>query len=71
MDFVHRKSDFWKITRVQVDPGSALNHITITALQELGVPPNKLTSTNTAIQGYEGEVQNPIGKIWINSSLGV
>ncbi|XXG41782.1 hypothetical protein AAC387_Pa01g2180 [Persea americana] len=53
MDFVHRKSDFWKITRAQVDPGSALNHITITALQELGVPPNKLTSTNTAIQGYE------------------
>ena len=58
------------IPRVQVDPGSALNLITITALQELGVPPNKLTSTNTTIQGYDGEVQKPIGKIRIKFQLG-
>ena len=51
--------------KVQVDPGSALNLITIMALQEFGVPPNKLTSTNTVIQGYDGEVQDPIGKIRI------
>ena len=54
-----------KFTRVQVDSGSALNLITVTALQELGVLPNKLTSTNIVIQGYDGEVQNPIRKIWI------
>ena len=58
------------IPRVQVDPGSVVNLITIIALQELGVPPNKLTSTNTAIQGYDGEVQNPIGKIRIKFQLG-
>ncbi|XXG73111.1 hypothetical protein AAC387_Pa07g2080 [Persea americana] len=58
------------IPRVQVDPGSALNLITIRTLQELGVPPNKLTSTNTMIQGYDGEIQNPIGKIRIKFQLG-
>ncbi|XXG42290.1 hypothetical protein AAC387_Pa01g2608 [Persea americana] len=57
------------ISRVQVDLGSALNLITITALQELGVPPNKLTSTNSAIQGFDGEIQNPIGRIRIKFQL--
>lgn len=44
------------IPRVQVDPRSALNLITITALQKLGIQPSELTSTNTSIQGYDGEV---------------
>ena len=57
------------IPRVQVDPVSALNLITITALQELGVPSNKLNSTNTTIQGYDGEIQKPIGKMWIKFQL--
>ena len=34
------------------------------------MPPNKLTTTNTAIQGYDGEVQHPIGKIQIKFQLG-
>ena len=58
------------ITRVHLDPGLALNVIAITTMQELGVPPNMLTSTNTAIQGYDGKVQNPIGKIRIKFQLG-
>lgn len=58
------------IPRVQVNPGSALNLITITALKELGIPPSKLTSTNTSIQGYDGEVQNPIGKARIEFKVG-
>lgn len=58
------------IPRVQVDPKSALNLITITTLQELGVPPSKLTNTNTSIQGYDGEIQNPIGKIQIKFQFG-
>ena len=53
-----------------MDPGSALNFITVTALQELGVPPDKLTSTYTAIQGHNGEIQNPIRKIHIKLQLG-
>ena len=57
------------IPRVQVDTGSTLNLITIIALHELGVPPTKLTSTNTVFQGYDGEVQNPIGKIHIKFQL--
>ncbi|XXG58881.1 hypothetical protein AAC387_Pa04g1073 [Persea americana] len=58
------------IPMVQVNTRSALNLITVTALQELGMPPNKLTSTNTATQGYDGEVQNPIRKIQIKFQLG-
>ena len=55
---------------VQVDPGSTLNLFTIKALEELGMPPNKLTSNNTTIQGYAGEIQNHIGKIRIKFQLG-
>lgn len=44
------------IPQVQVDPRSVLNLITITALQKLGIQPSKLISTNTSIQGYDGEV---------------
>eukprot|EP00268_Persea_americana_P028067 TRINITY_DN27302_c0_g1_i1.p1 TRINITY_DN27302_c0_g1~~TRINITY_DN27302_c0_g1_i1.p1 ORF type:complete len:135 (+),score=6.07 TRINITY_DN27302_c0_g1_i1:895-1299(+) len=58
------------ILRKQVDPGSALNLITVTALKELGVPPNKLTSTNTTIRGYDGKIQNPIRNIRIKFQLG-
>ena len=58
------------IPRVQVDPRSAFKLITITALQKLGVPPNKITSTNTTNQGYNGEIQNRIGKIRIKFQLG-
>ena len=58
------------IRRVWVDPGSALNLIIVTALQELGVPPNKLTSTKTAIQVCGGEIQNLIEKIKIKFQLG-
>lgn len=53
------------IPRVQVNPGAGLNPITMLALQDFGIPPNKLTGTNNSIQGYDGEIQNPIGKLQI------
>lgn len=40
------------------------------ALQELGIPRSKLTSTNTSNQGNDKEIQNPIGKIRIRFQLG-
>ena len=57
------------IPRVQVDPGSALNLITITTLQELGVPLSKLTSTNIALQGMMAKFKTLLGRFKLNSNL--
>ncbi|XXG85708.1 hypothetical protein AAC387_Pa11g0742 [Persea americana] len=51
------------IHRVQIDPGSALNLISTSALEELGIPPSKLSHTSVSIFGYDGSTQRPIGKI--------
>ncbi|KAJ8620217.1 hypothetical protein MRB53_028746 [Persea americana] len=51
------------IHRVQIDPGSALNLIFTTALEELGIPPSKLSHTSVSIFGFAGSAQRPIGEI--------
>ncbi|XXG42113.1 hypothetical protein AAC387_Pa01g2457 [Persea americana] len=48
------------IQRVQIDPGSALNLISTSALEELGIPPSKLSHTSVSIFGYDGSAQRPI-----------
>ena len=51
------------IRRIQIDPGFALNLISTSALEELGIPPSKLSHTSVSIFGYDGSAQRPIGKI--------
>ncbi|XXG73202.1 hypothetical protein AAC387_Pa07g2161 [Persea americana] len=58
------------IHRVQINPGSALNLISTTALEELGVPPSKQSHTSVSIFGYDGSAQRPIGKIRFRLQIG-
>ncbi|KAJ8619839.1 hypothetical protein MRB53_028368 [Persea americana] len=58
------------IHRVQIDPGSALNLISTTTLEELGIPPSKLSNTFVSIFGYDGSTQRPIGKIRSRLQIG-
>ena len=58
------------IHRVQIDPGSALNLISTMALEELGIPPSKLSHTSVSIFGYDGSTQRPIGKIRFRLQIG-
>ncbi|KAJ8639913.1 hypothetical protein MRB53_016607 [Persea americana] len=58
------------IHRVLIDPGSALNLISTTALEELGIPPSKLSYTSVSIFGYDGSAQRPIGKIRFRLQIG-
>ena len=58
------------IHRVRIDPGSALNLIFTSALEELGIPPSKLSHTFMSIFGYDGSTQRPIGKIRFKLQIG-
>ncbi|XXG77086.1 hypothetical protein AAC387_Pa08g1315 [Persea americana] len=58
------------IHRVQIDPGSVLNLISTSALEELGIPPSKLSHTFVSIFGYDRSAQRPIGKIWFRLQIG-
>ncbi|XXG47521.1 hypothetical protein AAC387_Pa02g2156 [Persea americana] len=58
------------IHRVHIDPGSALNLISTLALEELGIPPSKLSHTSVSIFGYDGSAQMPIGKIRFRLQIG-
>ncbi|XXG73026.1 hypothetical protein AAC387_Pa07g2008 [Persea americana] len=58
------------IHRVQIDSGSALNLISTTALEELGIPPSKLSHTSVSIFGCDGSAQRPIGKIQFRLQIG-
>ncbi|XXG76920.1 hypothetical protein AAC387_Pa08g1180 [Persea americana] len=58
------------IQRVQINPGSALNLISTSALEELRIPPSKLSHTSVSIFGYDGSTQRPIGKIRIRLQIG-
>ena len=51
------------IHRVQMDSGSALNLISTSALEELGIPPSNLNHMSVPIFGYDESTQRPIGKI--------
>ena len=42
------------IHKVQIDPGSALNLISTTELEEKGIPSSKLSHTSVTIFGYDG-----------------
>ena len=58
------------IHRVQIDSGFALNLISTSALEELGIPPSKLSHTSVSIFGYDGSAQRPIGKIRFRLQIG-
>ncbi|MBY3556007.1 retroviral-like aspartic protease, partial [Modestobacter lapidis] len=58
------------VRRIQIDPGSALNLISTSALEELGIPPSKLSHTSVSIFGYDGSAQRPIGKIRFKLQIG-
>ncbi|KAJ8627667.1 hypothetical protein MRB53_020974 [Persea americana] len=55
---------------VQIDPGSVLNLISTTALEELSIPPSKPSHTFVSIFGYDGSAQRPIGKIRFRLQIG-
>ena len=58
------------IHRVQIDPSSALDLISTSALEELGIPPSKLSHSSVSIFGCDGSTQKPIGKIRFRLQIG-
>ncbi|KAJ8636225.1 hypothetical protein MRB53_010492 [Persea americana] len=58
------------IHRVQIYPGSALNLISTSALEEMGISPSKMSHRSVSIFGYDGSTQRPIGKIKFRLQVG-
>ena len=50
------------VHRVQINLGFALNLISASAIEELGISPSKLSHTFVSIFEYHGSTQRPIGK---------
>ena len=58
-----------QVDRIQVDPGSALSIMPLRLLQYLGVPLNRLSSTNTTIYGFNATNTRPLSKIRLKCQM--
>src|SRR4051812_48023546 len=52
-----------EITRIQVDPGSALSIMPRRVMEHLSIPAHRLSATNTNIFGFNANSTRPMGKI--------
>src|SRR5436190_6120486 len=52
-----------EITRIQVDPGSALSIMPRRVMEHLSIPAHRLSATDTNIFGFNANSTRPIGKI--------
>ena len=59
-----------QVDRIQVDPGSALSIMPLRLLHHLGVPLNRLSSTNTTIYDFNATNTRPLGKIRLKCQMG-
>src|SRR4051812_9902454 len=58
-----------KITRIQVDPGSALSIMPSRVMEHLSIPTNRLSATNTNIFGFNANSSRPMGKIKLRCQI--
>ena len=59
-----------KVSRIQVDPGSALSIIPRRVMQHLGVPTHRLSATQMTIYGFNANGTRPMGKIKLKCQIG-
>src|SRR4051812_43818079 len=59
-----------EITRIQVDPGSALSIMPRRVMEHLSIPAHRLSSTDTNIFGFNANSTRPMGKIKLRSQIG-
>src|SRR5438445_8222894 len=52
-----------EITRIQVDPGSALSIMPRRVMEHLSIPAHRLSATDTNIFGFNDNSIRPMGKI--------
>src|SRR4051812_32313095 len=59
-----------EITRVQVDPGSALSIMPKHVMEHLSIPAHRLSATDTNIFGFNANSTRPMGKIKLRCQIG-
>src|SRR3954469_5196269 len=59
-----------EITRIQVDPGSALSIMPRRVMEHLSIPAHRLSATDTNIFGFNANSTRPMGKIKFRCQIG-
>ena len=59
-----------EISRIQVDPGSALSIMPRRVLQHLGIPTHRLSATQTTIYEFNANSTRPMGKVKLKCQIG-
>ena len=59
-----------EVSRIQVDPGSALSIMPHRVMQHLGIPTHRLSATQTTIYGFNANGTRPMGKIKLKCQIG-
>ena len=59
-----------EVSRIQVDPGSALSIMPRRVMQHLGIPTHRLSATQTTIYGFNANGTRPMGKIKLKCQIG-
>src|SRR3954464_6441844 len=59
-----------EITRIQVDPGSALSIMPRRVMEHLSIPAHRLSATDTNIFGFNANSTRPMGKIKLRCQIG-
>src|SRR5436190_11655466 len=59
-----------EITRIQVDPGSALSIMPRRVMEHLSIPAHRLSAADTNIFGFNANSTRPIGKIKLRCQIG-
>ena len=58
------------MSRIQVDPGSALSIMPYKVIQHLGIPTHRLSTTQTTIYDFNANGTRPMGKIKLRCQIG-
>jgi len=58
-----------EVSRIQVDPGSALSIMPCRVMQHLGIPTHRLSATQTTIYDFDTNVTRPMGKIKLKCQI--
>src|SRR5438445_2345737 len=59
-----------EITRIQVDPGSALSIMPRRVMEHFSIPAHRLIATDTNIFGFNANSTRPMGKIKLRCQIG-
>src|SRR3954464_1143246 len=59
-----------EITRIQVDPGSALSIMPRSVMEHLSIPAHRLSAIDTNIFGFNANSTRPMGKIKLRCQIG-